>query len=73
MEREIDIRSYGNDLILQHDPFVKGELFNEWIKFFKHKFLILNVKEEGLESLIKKMNDLKIKNYFFWTKVFLFY
>ena len=70
---EIDIRSYGNDLILQHDPFVKGELFNEWIKFFKHKFLILNVKEEGLEeSLIKKMNDLKIKNYFFLDQSFPF-
>ena len=30
---EIDIRSVGNDLILQHDPFTGGTLFTDWLVF----------------------------------------
>ena len=41
-------------IIIHHDPFKEGENFYKWIKYFKHKFLILNVKEEGLE---KKLID----------------
>ena len=47
---EIDLRSYKKDLILNHEPFEKGILFRDWLKFYNHKFLILNVKEEGLEG-----------------------
>ena len=36
--------------IINHEPFLSGDLFKEWIKFYRHKFLILNVKEEGLEK-----------------------
>ena len=63
---EIDIRSNSNLLYLHHDPFSKGESFEEWLKFFEHQTLILNVKEEGLESSILKLmkkyniNDLTI-------------
>ena len=49
---EIDLRSYGNNIILHHDPFVKGVLFDEWISHYRHGTLILNVKEEGLEERI---------------------
>lgn len=63
---EIDIRTRGNDLILHHDPYEHGVLLKEWLKFYNHSFLILNVKEDGLEEelleLLKKNN---IKNYFF--------
>ena len=47
---EVDIRSYGDRLIIHHDPFVEGESFDEWMKDFCHGTLILNVKEEGLEA-----------------------
>ena len=63
---EVDIRSNLGKLIIHHDPFENGEDFDEWIKYYNHKFLILNVKEEGLEEkLIKKMDEFKIINYFF--------
>ena len=47
---EIDIRSVGNDLILQHDPFTGGTLFTDWLGHYSHSGLILNLKEDGLES-----------------------
>lgn len=68
---EIDLRSNNKDIYLHHDPFKKGELFSNWIKYFKHKLLVLNVKEEGLEqkivSILEKNN---IKNFFFHDQTF---
>lgn len=70
---EIDIRSIGRDLILQHDPYQKGELLSIWLDSYRHKTLILNVKEEGLESeLIKLMNSKGIDDYFFLDQSFPF-
>ncbi len=70
---EIDIRSYGSDLVLHHDPFERGELFDEWLKAFHHKTLILNVKEEGLEPhLIQRMADIGCEDYFFLDQSFPF-
>ena len=70
---EIDIRSNGESLILHHDPFKQGELFKNWIKSYHHGTLILNVKEEGLESpLLKLMNQYKINDFFFLDQSFPF-
>jgi hypothetical protein len=63
---EIDIRDYKNTLILNHDPFKKGESFLKYLEHFKHKFLIINVKSEGIETKIYKiLQKRKIKNFFF--------
>jgi hypothetical protein len=68
---EIDIRSFGAELILQHDPYVEGESLDSWIKFYKHGTLILNVKEEGLEErLIALMKAHNITDYFFLDQSF---
>lgn len=70
---EVDIRSYGNDLIIHHDPCVSGESFDEWIADYRHGTLILNVKEEGLEArLIALMRDKGIEDYFFLDQSFPF-
>jgi hypothetical protein len=70
---EIDIRSNGEKLILHHDPFEKGVLFEDWIKSFHHGTLILNVKEEGLESqVLKLMTQYKINDFFFLDQSFPF-
>ena len=70
---EVDIRSYGDDLVIHHDPFSPGVLFLEWLEFYKHGTLILNVKEEGLESrLIKIMEKKSISKYFFLDQSFPF-
>ncbi len=68
---EIDLRSRNNELYLHHDPFKKGELFKNWIKKFNHKFIVLNVKEEGLESkILKILKKNNIKNFFFHDQTF---
>ena len=70
---EIDIRSNRDNLILHHDPFEEGELFEDWLKFFDHGTLILNVKEEGLEDrILKKMDDNNIHDFFFLDQSFPF-
>jgi len=70
---EVDIRSDADRLITHHDPFVTGESFHEWINAYKHGTLILNVKEEGLESrLIGLMQSKGITDYFFLDQSFPF-
>ena len=68
---EIDLRSNNKNIYLHHDPFKKGELLIKWIKYFKHKLIVLNVKEEGLEKkIIKILKRYRIKNYFFHDQSF---
>lgn len=70
---EVDIRSNGADLIIHHDPFADGVVFDDWIKHFNHGTLILNVKEEGLEPfLISKMAEIGCDKYFFLDQSFPF-
>lgn len=70
---ELDIRDdhKSGKLILAHDPFVKGEYFEEYLKNYKNNTLILNIKSERVEvkclKLLKKYN---IKNYFFLDSSF---
>ena len=47
---EIDIRAYGSDLILNHEPFEPGCLFEDFLKQYRHGLLILNIKEAGVEA-----------------------
>ena len=62
---EIDVRSDQNKLLLNHDPFKKGVDFDSFLKNFKHNFLIVNVKEEGIENkILNKLNKNKIRNFF---------
>ncbi len=63
---ELDIRSEGTELILQHDPFVTGECFEDLLKEYKHQLLILNTKSEGMEArILDLMQKYSIENYFF--------
>ncbi|KAB2848366.1 MAG: redoxin domain-containing protein, partial [Sphingopyxis terrae] len=59
---EVDIRSHGSRLIIHHDAFVDGEDFERWLDGYRHRLLILNVKEEGLEDrLIALQADYEAK------------
>lgn len=70
---EVDIRSNGTDLIIHHDPFADGVVFDDWLKHLNHGTLILNVKEEGLEPfLISKMAEIGYDKYFFLDQSFPF-
>ena len=68
---EIDLRSSLKTIYLNHDPFKRGIKFSQWIKYFKHKLIVLNVKEEGLEKkIINILKKNKISNFFFMIKHF---
>ena len=70
---EIDLRSHGRDLILQHDAFTAGDNFDDWLKEFHHGTLILNVKEEGLEdACLERMRRFGIDDFFFLDQSFPF-
>ena len=62
---EIDIRSNGSELILNHEPNTKGDKLEDYLSEYKHGTLILNIKEAGIENeVIKKVNQAKINSYF---------
>jgi hypothetical protein len=51
---EMDLRSEGGRLILVHDPFTDGPDFDDWLEHYRHRFIVLNTKEEGLEPRIEE-------------------
>ena len=62
---EIDIRSNGSNLILNHEPFSKGDNFLNYLENYNHKTLVLNLKEAGIEQeVIRMVKNYKIKSYF---------
>ncbi|MCH5146285.1 hypothetical protein JMF94_14475 [Desulfovibrio sp. UIB00] len=70
---EVDIRSFGEELVVHHEPFVKGPYFEDWLQSFHHKTLILNVKEEGLEArVLALMHQHGITDFFFLDQSFPF-
>jgi hypothetical protein len=63
---EMDIRSCGDRLIVTHEPFMDALNFEEWLGHFRHKTLILNIKEGGIEYRVKEMVEKRgISDYFF--------
>jgi hypothetical protein len=70
---EVDIRSFGERLVIHHDAFVEGEDFIHWLDHYRHGTLILNVKEEGLEQrLLDLMKKKGIEDFFFLDQSFPF-
>lgn len=70
---EVDIRSYGSELVIHHDPFVRGASFKDWMAAYEHGLLILNVKEEGLEdAVLAVMREHTKEDFFFLDQSFPF-
>ena len=63
---EFDIRDTGGDIVVQHDPFLGGQLFTDFLKFCpSNKFYIVNVKSEGIERrAIADLESCGIKQFF---------
>tara|TARA_R110000796_G_scaffold77799_6_gene173829 strand:- start:5942 stop:6532 length:591 start_codon:yes stop_codon:yes gene_type:complete len=69
---EIDLRdSTDGTVYIAHDPFVTGENFETYLRYYKHGTMILNIKSERIEfkilELLKKYN---IPKYFFLDSSF---
>lgn len=71
---EIDLRNHGDDLLVTHDPFhTDATSFADWLKSYRHRFLIANVKEEGLEPrLVALLEQHGITEYFILDESFPF-
>lgn len=71
---EVDIRDNAEtgELILVHDPYNKGEKFEDYISFYKNKGpLILNIKSERTEiKCLELMQKHNITNFFFLDSSF---
>lgn len=64
---EIDLRDNQNGSVyLSHDPFVSGELLDDFLKHYEHGTLILNIKSEGIEEqVLDVLSKYNIKSFFF--------
>ncbi len=68
---ELDLRDEGNELILQHDPFVSGEKFSDYLAHYQHGTMILNIKSERIEhKVLELLSDFNINDYFFLDSSF---
>jgi hypothetical protein len=65
---EIDIRGYGGKLLLNHDPIddpAKYDELEEYLKNFRHAFIIFNMKEAGYEQRVLDLAEkYSIENFF---------
>ena len=62
---EIDLRAYQSKIILNHEPFKSGDTLDNFLQYYNHGTLILNIKEDGIEDeVIKKVNKAEIKSFF---------
>jgi len=60
-----DVRERNNNLILQNDPFMEGEELEAYLKNYKHKFIIFDIKSEGIEFKVIEMAErFGIEDYF---------
>ena len=70
---EIDLRDHKDTVVLSHDPFnLKHKVkLENYMKYYNHAFIILNIKSEGIEYKIQKiMENHSITNYFFLDSSF---
>lgn len=63
---EIDVRSNNSELYLAHDPFTEGVTLRKFLEEYDHGQLVVNVKEDGLESACLELFErFGVRNYFF--------
>lgn len=68
---EVDLRDRGDRLILQHEPFLDGEDFEKYLKFYRHGTMILNIKSEQIElKVLDLLKKYRIRDYFFLDSSF---
>lgn len=49
---EVDVRAEGDTLVLHHDPFQGGESLKKYLEAYRHRFIIFNIKEAGIEERV---------------------
>lgn len=69
---ELDLRDDLNGRIyIQHNPFERGEDFEEYLKNYHHGTMILNIKSERIElRILEMLPNYDVKSYFFLDSSF---
>lgn len=69
---ELDLRdNTEGQIYMEHDPFKGGELFSEFLQHYQHRFIILNIKSEGIEPKVQSLlQEHGIVDYFFLDSSF---
>ena len=63
---EFDVRDSGGKIIVTHDPFTDGQEFEEFISHLYKRFLIVNVKSEGIEiNILEILKKYSFEEFFF--------
>ena len=61
----------GGNIYMAHDPFVMGELFENFLQHYRHAFLILNIKSERIEyRVLELLRKYGVSDYFFLDSSF---
>jgi hypothetical protein len=63
---EIDVRGWGKELILNHEPLESGDSLDEYLKVAgPNRFVIFNIKEAGIEQMVHDLAAKHgVRNYF---------
>jgi len=62
---EVDIHAYGDRLIVHHNALTDGVYLHDWLSVCGDRFVIFNIKEEGIESRVYNMAiEFGIKDFF---------
>jgi hypothetical protein len=63
---EIDLRDYDGDIRLVHDPLQTGPSFEELLRNYSHRLLVLNLKCDGIEEpVLRLLSKYKVEDFFF--------
>ena len=63
---EIDVRDSHGKICLAHDPYDHGERLENFLKFYRHAFLIVNTKSDGLEmDVLRMLKRRSVQKFFF--------
>lgn len=62
---EIDVRTDGSKIILNHDPLNGGDVLRDYLENYFHGTIVFNIKEAGIEtSVLDLAKEFKIKSFF---------
>ena len=69
---EIDLRDRDDGkIIMEHEPFMTGEDFENYLKYYQHGIMILNIKSERIEPrILELLKKYEIKDFFFLDSSF---
>lgn len=69
---ELDLRdNIDGSIYIEHNPFTKGEDFEQYLRNYKHDLMIMNIKSERIEEkALELISRYNVREYFFLDSSF---